>query len=442
MPKLGRVRDAIQWYEGMLLMPQHFQQSDHRLHQLLSFHINTAVSHHWGITHFTFDPAILVAGKLRVLELEAITPDGLVVSTYANEGDLLEVDLNPFIETLKVKPLKVFLIIPEYKPGTLNVSNQDARFMSRDGSNVVDENTGEGKITFPTLQPNLGLFIGEEVPSRYIALPLMEVYYSTNGFATTDYIAPLLKVETDSPLGLLGLDLAKAIREKIAFLGDQLYSNTGEIMSAEAEQSIRALTTGLLSFEATLHAGAAHPFQLYLQLATVASHVATLHLGQMPPVFKAYQHNDIRASYLELISYINSMLARIQEGYFVVPFSQKDRLFSLSLKREWIGNYLILGVKASPAMNEKDLVAWLMNALIASETHVSSSRDKRILGATRKIIESDDEMKLFPAKDVLLFSVEVNPRFINPDENLQIFNIADTQEKRPIELVLYVPKKI
>jgi len=213
-------------------------------------------------------------------------------------------------------------------------------------------------------------------------------------------------------------------------------------MSAEAEQSIRALTTGLLSFEATLHAGAAHPFQLYLQLATVASHVATLHLGQMPPVFKAYQHNDIRASYLELISYINSMLARIQEGYFVVPFSQKDRLFSLSLKREWIGNYLILGVKASPAMNEKDLVAWLMNALIASETHVSSSRDKRILGATRKIIESDDEMKLFPAKDVLLFSVEVNPRFINPDENLQIFNIADTQEKRPIELVLYVPKKI
>ena len=344
MSKLGRVRDAIQWYEGMLLMPQHFQQNDHRLHQLLSFHINTAVSHHWGITHFNFDPAILVAGKLRILELEAIMPDGLVVSTYANEGDFLEFNLTPFVETLKTKPLKVFLVIPEYKPGTLNVSREEARFMSKDGSQVDDENTGEGKMAFPTLQPNLSLFIGEETPARFVALPLMEIHYSTNGFAVTEYIAPLLKVETDSPLGLLGLDLAKAMREKIAFLGDQLYSNTGDIMSAEAEQSIRALTTGLLSLEAILHAGTAHPFQLYLQLASVASHVSTLNLGQMPPVFKAYQHNDIRTSYMELITYINLMLARIQEGYFVVPFSQKDRLFSLPLKRDWMSNSLILGV--------------------------------------------------------------------------------------------------
>jgi len=440
MTKLGRVRDSIQWYEGMLLMPQHFQQSDHRLHQLLSFHINTAVSHHWGVTHFNFDPAILVAGKLRILELEAIMPDGLVVSSYANEGDFLEVNLAPFVETLKTKPLKVFLVIPEYKPGTLNVSREETRFMSRDGSLVVDENTGEGKVAFPTLQPNLSLVIGEEVPSRFISLPLMEIHYSTNGFVVTEYMPPLLKVETDSPLGLLGLDLAKAMREKIAFLGDQLYSNTGEIMSAEAEQSTRALTTGLLSLEAILHAGAAHPFQLYLQLASVASHVSTLNLGRMPPVFKAYQHNDIRASYMEVIAYINLMLARIQEGYFVVPFNKKDRLFSLSLKKEWMSNYLILGVKASSAMSEKDLVAWLMNALIASETHVASSRDKRILGAARKIIEGDNEMQLFPAKDVLLFSVEINPRFINPNEGLQIFNIADTQEKRPIEIVLYVPK--
>lgn len=440
MSKLGRVRDAIQWYEGMLLMPQHFQQNDHRLHQLLSFHINTAVSHHWGITHFTFDPAILVAGKLRILELEAIMPDGLVVSTYANEGDFLEINLTSFIETLKTKPLKVFLVIPEYKPGSLNVSREEARFMSKDGFQVVDENTGEGKMAFPILQPNLSLFIGDEAPSRFVSLPLMEIHYATNGFALTDYTAPLLKVETDSSLGLLGLGLAKTMREKIAFLGDQLYSNTGDIMSAEAEQSIRALTTGLLALEAILHAGTAHPFQLYLQLATVASHVSTLNLGQMPPVFNAYQHNDIRTSYVELITYINLMLARIQEGYFIVPFNQKDRLFSLPLKREWIGNSLILGVKASPAMNEKDLVAWLMNTLIASETHVAPSRDKRILGASRKIIEGDNELNLFPAKDVLLFTVETDPKFIKPDEDLQIFNIADSQEKRPIELVLYVPK--
>lgn len=40
----GNVKNAIQWHEGMLLRPQHFQQADRRIEQLFAYHLNTIMT--------------------------------------------------------------------------------------------------------------------------------------------------------------------------------------------------------------------------------------------------------------------------------------------------------------------------------------------------------------------------------------------------------------
>ena len=68
---------AIQWHEGMLLAPQHFQQLSIRHEELLHYHLMMISPFHWGIRRLKIDQVLLIEGTLRVQELEAIMPDGL-----------------------------------------------------------------------------------------------------------------------------------------------------------------------------------------------------------------------------------------------------------------------------------------------------------------------------------------------------------------------------
>ena len=56
---------------------------------------------HWGVHRLKIDQTLLIDGILRVVELEAVLPDGLAVYHASQEGDDLEVELEPYIEEMK-----------------------------------------------------------------------------------------------------------------------------------------------------------------------------------------------------------------------------------------------------------------------------------------------------------------------------------------------------
>ena len=68
---------AVQWHEGMMLSPQHFQQSDLRHHQILSHQLMLSSYYHWGVYALKLDPIVLPDGLVRILELEWVA-DSLV----------------------------------------------------------------------------------------------------------------------------------------------------------------------------------------------------------------------------------------------------------------------------------------------------------------------------------------------------------------------------
>ena len=69
------IPDAIQWHEGLLLTPQHFQQLSTRHEALVQYGTSLVAPFCWGVRRLKYDRVSLTMGKFRVLQLEAVMPD-------------------------------------------------------------------------------------------------------------------------------------------------------------------------------------------------------------------------------------------------------------------------------------------------------------------------------------------------------------------------------
>ena len=197
-----QIPESIQWHEGLLLTPQHFQQLALRQEALLQYVAGGVAPFGWGARYFKIDQASLVGGTLRVIEVEAVMPDGLVVSLGSRRGEELRVDLTPHAERMKERAVAVHLAVAAREADSLTRGDL-ARYDSVEGDPVADESTGEGQLRIQRLRPRLTLLVGDAPPKKYVSFPLVKVAYKDESFALTDFIAPTLSVPRQSPLGVM-----------------------------------------------------------------------------------------------------------------------------------------------------------------------------------------------------------------------------------------------
>ena len=433
--------NPIQWHEGMLLAPQHFQQSSRRFEEILHYNLMMISPFHWGVRRLKIDQILILEGTLRVLELEAIMPDGLVVCDQPEYSKNLEIDLTPYTEEMKQAPVTVHLAVPEKKIGLAAIKGALARYDSVEGKPVADENTGESDLSIPSIIPRVSLLVTETPPQKYTAFPLLQVIYQNEAFVMKDYIAPALTVPVKSAIGEMCTSISRRLREKAVFLSERLRSPSlamkGPLLIT-TKSMIQSLVSALSHFEAVLYTGVSHPYTLYLSLCNLVGQVATLGQGLIPPVLAPYNHNDLRATFNQAIEFITRMIDEgILESHTAIAFDLQNGIFSLFLEEPWMTQEIVIGIRAQYGLSEKDVLSWMEDCLIGSETVIESMKNRRILGASRQRIEGDEE--LIPVRGVILFAVTVDPEFIRPGKVLKIFNTAATKAGlEPAEIVLYV----
>ena len=448
MTHVLQIPDAIQWHEGMLLAPQHFQQLALRQEALSQYHANAQAPFYWGIRHLAIDQALLVSGVLRVLELEAVMPDGLIVThglRQRQDEAPLELDLMPYAHEMAVKPLPIHLAVAALLPNAAMAANgAAARYDSVEGDPVIDANTGDGELRIPRLQPHAQLLAIETPPKKYVSFPLMHVRYENEAFARTDFLPPRLTAPLRSPLGEMGTLVAKRLREKALFVFDKLRApsqSMGAPLVLENKMLIQSLVAALPPFEAVVSTGAAHPYTLYIALCALLGHVSAVGASPVPPALDAYDHNNLRATFEQVKTLIFRALDEgIQETYTALPFHWDGRVFRLQFERHWMERILVLGVRAQAGVSEREMIDWMATALIGSDAKISSLQERRILGAARRQIDGDAE--LVPGRGVALFALQADPACIEPDEVLHILNPMEQSDAlRPMEIVLYVKNR-
>lgn len=434
-----RIVPAIQWYEGMLLSPQHFQQQELRWHQLSSVHLNHLSSHHWGAIDLEFDPVTLPTGLLRVLNLRAIMPDGLVVSHFAKpESVQLELDLNNFKQKVIETGATVYLVIPEYTDGLSPIKSEWSRFDVVEGENVVDDNAADNVMQIPRLMPRISLMLCDAPPARYTSFPIAKVGYCDESFILKPYVPPCFRIPQVSLLGEKCGLLVQRLREKSAYLSEKWQVQLGTPLIGETTSQMRPLVQSLPIIEPLLLSDVAHPFQLYQALCQVAGYVSTLRLGQIPPIFPVYNHNDLLATFQPLFDWVNIVIDSIEKAYSILLFARRDRLFTIKIQPEIFTPQLLVGLKAPSTMTEGELADWMRDAIITTESHFESARIRRITGAHREVVEDKELYDLMPGRGVLIFKINAEAQFVSRGERLVIVNPADSSEKRPIEIVLYL----
>ena len=432
---------AIQWHEGMLLAPQHFQQMGARQEELLHYRASLAAPFQWGVRHLKIDPVQLLDGTLRVLELEAVMPDGLVLSRHAESAADLTLDLGPYAQQLKEAPGTVHLVIAAKRRGRSPLDGEMARYDSVDGEPIVDENTGNGELRVPRLRPRIRLLLQDDPPQKYVSLPLARIGYSDEAFALTDFIPPTLRVAVGSPLGELCSSVAHRLREKAAYLAEQVDSPSLAARGAqllETKVMLNALVSALPRLEALLYSGIAHPFDLYQALCAVVGRVTSIGRSPVPPLFEAFNQDDLRATFEPARRFIfQSLDEGISDSFTHYPFVLEKDSFLLDFDPVWLGRTLVLGVRSKDGGVAGGLDAWVENSLIGSDSKVQSLRERRIVGAQRKKVDALRD--LTPARGTTLYRLTPDPEFIVPGETLVIRNLDDLRGLlRPAEIVLYV----
>ena len=432
------IPEAIQWHEGMLLSPQHFQQNAWRHELLVQYGSLLVAPYCWGIRVLKLDTKVLPSGTFRVLELEAVMPDGSVVTQKPDDDRELLLDLAPFAEQMRQGPIAIYLIVPARTAGGKGTLS---RYEAFEGPPIADENTGDGDLRVPRLRPRVSLMAGEVPPPKYVSLTLAKVHFEDEAHILADYIPPTMTVASRSPLGDMCSQLAVRLREKAMFVSEQVRapSTAADMpLMMESRNRMQSLVSALPPFEALLSTGVAHPLPLYLQLCSLAGHLSALGVSLLPPVFPPYNHNDLRATYQEVLDFALRMTNEgVPESYDAYPFQLRDRVFSLSFDALWSTRRLVLGMRMATGVSEKEMIAWGDECLIGSESMIASMRDRRIRGALREFIEKDQD--LLPVRGVLLFSLRPDPEFIRPGERLLILNFGERGRAfSPVEIVLYV----
>ncbi|HEX8691290.1 MAG TPA: type VI secretion system baseplate subunit TssK [Longimicrobium sp.] len=439
MRGLETVPDDVMWEEGMLLAPQHFQQASIRGEELLHYHVRAAAPWHWGVRELDIDLTNLPAGLFRVTRLEAVMPDGLPVRRGRGEEAALELQLGPFAEQARPgAPLTVWLALPARRSPGEPFAGSLPRYEPSGEEEVVDELTG---VAHPVrrLRPRLQLKAGPVPSDAFVAFPLARVVFSDEEFHLADYEPPRLAAAP----GRFPHNECAALAERVRNKAGALAERGDDLERTDAE--VRALAAGLPQLEAVLDAGECHPFQLYLAACALAGHLAGAAPRLVPPPFRAYEHNELRATFAPVLAFADSVLSRVSETLVPRRFTLNERgEFELrDVEEEWLREgVLVVGVTAPAGAPEGEVLDWMVKeALIGSAAQMPSIQGRRFKGAEREPIRDPRGVGLNPGRREVLFRVKVDRALIAPKEPLVIANPGDPAgSRRPREVVLYTRK--
>ena len=430
------IPDLIQWHEGLLLTPQHFQQLSARVESLIQALPSWYVPFYWGVRTFEYDPSDFTAGILTVRTLDAVMPDGLHVSIDGHR-DTLQLDLRPLASALRQTPMPVHLAIPladGHAPSPLQ------RYSSYEGEPVVDANTGDGSVAIPRLKPHLSLIAAVQPPSRFISFPLIEVRCEGETYLATPFAPPTLHVALSSPLGRKCADVAERLRTKASELAERAILTPQSPFAAEARSQLHSLVSALPGFEAVLRTDSAHPCALYVELCRLAGHVAVLSRGLIPPTFQPYVHNDPRKSFEQVVQFI---MQAVDEG---LPdtvrrfaFQLEEDVFRLPADAAWtsafaLGSFarIVLAVRCAAA--DDLVIAWGENCVVGGASVVASLLARRVLGLRRAYADHIGE--LLPPRGMYLFELTPDAEVLPPVDDLLV--LGSSAGVRPEALYLYV----
>lgn len=433
---------ATQWHEGLMLGAQHFQQSDLYQHRMLQHHTQALGMFHWGVFRLGIDQARLAEGVLSVLGCQAFMPDGTIIHHRHEVDGELALNFRDKTDDMRRAPLRVHLALA---PWCDNAAFQDSatlpRYRSVTHPGVVDLNTGDNPLDIPVLVPRCTLVAENSIQAPAVSFPLAEITIRDDVCVLTSFCPPSVVTPLDSPLGHLCLDILGFLKEKMLRLNGQLQSpSLLDPVAARLRAQAMALIPGILPFEGILYTHRAHPFSLYTALLNLLGHLMALNPAQTIPETPRYDHHNLAVCFHQIFALLRQATEDLGQGTTLLAFDDDDKGFCLRLPRGVLqaGHPLVLALRPGPHVTGQEAVQWMETAIIATRPEVAKARDRRVLGANRRLLHSAGEDKAPPLPAGHQgFVLDPDPLFVHEHQELCVLNPSAAH--KPAGLALLLP---
>lgn len=358
--KLPPVPEAVEWRNGMVLEPEHFQRTDERAAALSHLAVMAAEPWPWGFLAVAVDGVSLASSELRV-DGEGFFPNGAPFRARqlatrlptGNEGDRLDWQL----------------------------------LMEEDGRLTLSRGTAAASESLPVARLAFSRGVWTELP---------------------DWSPPAYVVGPEHPLREdMALQLGALAAIGAGFLATLRLPGADERPAARTLGTVAAaLTQGVGIIEALLAAPVVSPARLGIEALRLALGVRG-GAGIVEPLDERWDPDDQRGSMRRLLYAAESVASGIG-----LPF--RASVFRPSPDGDFLvvegmpPDTLLLAVETSrPA----DLIAartWLEGAAIAAPERIEEAFTRRVTGCARRPIERDPRIGVSSGPLLALYEVEYN----------------------------------
>ena len=410
--------DGIQWAEGMLLTPQHFQQNDIYWSAVLQQRLRALTPYAWGIRHLRIDMPLLAIGVLAINELECVFPDGMPY-VFRNDASPLKLNLESFCK-VDGKPVRICLALPP-RTGAMKVpSTSIKRFeLVQEGMAVIDEMTGIADVFVDRMRPRVDLYVEQDVPAGYSFITLIEVCRNERNaqIEATPFHPPMLRMGAASCFGNAGL--LRNLQVLRDTLWDKLHQLTGmaegdvpeRVSAISPEERLqlnlaRQIASILPLFDAVILDAETAPWQAYQALAQVVGHMSWIGSNPAPLAMARYAHENCAPQFAAALDFITRKLGLINTDWDSLAFARIGELIFARRLPEDAGKQVYVELRPRDGQSRRDIEGWLSDARIGSEELMPVLRQRRLSGALWRMLGAKEVSALGLRADALICVID------------------------------------
>jgi len=327
----------VVWSEGMFLQPQHFQQQDRYTEALVRQSCSPLRPYGWGIAHLALDREALALGKIALTAAWGLLPDGTPFAVPDHDPPPAPLDVGT-----DVRNTRVMLALPMRRTGTADVERGDqtdtaARYRAV-AREVRDNNvdTANNSAFVETGEPRLRLFLDTRDFGEYTTIGIARVLEKRPDqrvILDPDYLPPCLDCRATPVLAGFVTEVLGLLHQRGDALADRVVgAGTARGASLDIAQFLRLQTVN--RFEPLFAHLAAmrglHPedfYQIALQLAGEMT-TFTDKVKRRPPVFPAYDHDDLQKTLSVLMTELRRSLS-LEEVDAAIQIPIEERQYGI-----------------------------------------------------------------------------------------------------------------
>jgi type VI secretion system protein ImpJ len=348
--------DKIIWSEGMFLQPQHFQQHDRYLENLLTQQRNILAPHQWGLTELKIDSDLLKLGKFAINSACGILPDGTPFDIPTRDKAPTPIDIPA--TTIREK---IYLALPLRRAGVAE-AGYAGNYRYQIETIEINDNNADSDLITPIQIGKLDLkfMLQQQDRQGYSCLSLtrvLEVRSNHHILLDEQFLPPCLDIQAVIPLA----NLLQEIQSLLHYRGDMLVqrltiAGTGGIAEIADFMLLQVINRFEPLFTHLNTQRGLHPETFYCLLIQLAGELATFTHSQrrsFTPSF--YLHNKLQKTFAPIITELRRSLSVVLE----------ENAVALTLEQQSPGTWV--ATLADKTLLKKSYFVLAINAEISQE---------------------------------------------------------------------------